>query len=203
MMTEQREIRSQKGTGYQGFGSDERLMTEDQWRVWRERLLGYIRLRVAPESAEDILQDVLLKALQKIGTLKDETKLSSWLYQITRNAIVDHYRGRVPTESFVDAEALSEENDALYPERILAECLQPMIGLLPEKYRNAIYLSEIEGKRQGEIAESEGISLSGAKSRVQRGRGMLKEMLLDCCRIELNGRGEVTDHCSHDECTSC
>lgn len=165
------------------------------WQAYRQQLLSYISTRVQGEEAEDILQDVLLKAWQNLGGLADSTKLAPWLYSIARNAIVDHYRSRMPGEESFDENMQRtfppEENRA---ERELAACLLPMMELLPEKYRTAVQMAELEGKKQHEIAASAGISLSGAKSRVQRGRGMLRVLLEDCCRIECNSTGRVTDY---------
>ena len=78
----------------------------------------------------------------------------------------------------------SDEDENMRQE--LCSCFMPMIEQLPNKYREAINLSEIEGKTQKEVAEIEHISLSGAKSRVQRGRSLLKSMLFDCCQVEVN-----------------
>jgi len=69
-----------------------------------------------------------------------------------------------------------------------------MVRELPDKYRTAIQLSEMENKTQKEVAEKEGISLSGAKSRVQRGRAMLKNMLDDCCQFEINQKNQVVSY---------
>lgn len=173
------------------------------WRNYRRELLGYIRARVREQEAEDILQDVLLKAWQGLGKLHEEKKLVPWLYGITRNAIVDHYRRRASVEPLVEEELLLSEPEENRAEQELAACLIPMIGLLPEKYGRAVRLAELEGKKGHEIAALENISLSGAKSRVQRGRGMLRELLEECCRIECNSRGGVVDYRPRNECSRC
>ena len=76
----------------------------------------------------------------------------------------------------------------------LSLCLEPMINTLPHKYRHALQMSEMENKTQKEVSEKEGISLSGAKSRVQRGRGLLKSMLFDCCQFEMNNKNQVVSY---------
>ena len=68
-----------------------------------------------------------------------------------------------------------------------------MIEGLPDAYREAIVLTEFEGLTQKELADRLGISLSGAKSRVQRARGQLKQMLLGCCQFEFDRRGGIID----------
>jgi RNA polymerase sigma-70 factor (ECF subfamily) len=75
----------------------------------------------------------------------------------------------------------------------LKTAFRRMIHSLPEPYREAVVLTDLEGLTQKELAGRLSISLSGAKSRVQRGRQKLKEMLLDCCRFEFDRRGGVVD----------
>jgi RNA polymerase sigma-70 factor (ECF subfamily) len=79
-----------------------------------------------------------------------------------------------------------------------------MIEELPDKYRDAVKLSEIERKTQKEVAQREKISLSGAKSRVQRGRALLKVMLHDCCKIEINKNNQLVSYEKKDkDCKYC
>jgi RNA polymerase sigma-70 factor (ECF subfamily) len=81
-----------------------------------------------------------------------------------------------------------------------------MVTALPGPYREALLLTEYAGLTQQELAVRAGISLSGAKSRVQRGRERLKQLLLDCCHVELDRRGGIIDYrpncagCSCDDC---
>ena len=72
--------------------------------------------------------------------------------------------------------------------------LEPMIGELPEKYRDALLLTDIKGLTQKELSEKLDISVSGAKSRVQRGREQLRENLLKCCHLEFNGTGKIVEY---------
>lgn len=174
------------------------------WREYRTTLHRFILGRVNdPILAEDIVQDVLIKAYGRLDTLKDQEKILPWLYQITRNAIVDHYRRRSPTAALDEALVLEEMNLGDEGEQDLARCMLPLVQQLPATYREAIIWSEIEGLTQKEVARRQGLSLSGAKSRVQRGRQMLKMMLLECCRIELDRRGGVINYKPHEECGDC
>ncbi len=84
----------------------------------------------------------------------------------------------------------------------LAQCLTPLIEQLPEHYRAALELSELQGLTQQETAGRLGISLSGAKSRVQRARAKLEELVHQCCRIELDHRGSVVDYEPRHRCTN-
>ena len=155
------------------------------WEEYRSRLFEFVKSRVGdPDTAEDIIQDVFEKILTRIDSLKYGVKLQSWIYQIARNAIVDYYRSKKPTSELPELPQPAEEStpgDLIE----LSECLMPMIERLSEPYKKAVLLSEIEGKTHKEIAALYGISLSGSKSRVQRGRDKLKEMLSECCRLEI------------------
>lgn len=167
-------------------------------RVWQEyhsRLRAFTRRRISDDAAtEDILQDVFLKVHSSLASLKDDTKLKSWLYQIARNAIVDYCRSQKPSVDVPEWFPQPETDPGEKITQELAECLQPMIQLLPKKYREAIILSELKGLTQKEVAKVQGISLSGAKSRVQRGRALLKKMLANCCRLEFDHSGRLCDY---------
>lgn len=177
---------------------------EQTWQGYRTELFRFVLRRVRDEAlADDIVHDVLLKALAQLGTLEDAAKLRGWLYGITRNAIADHYRARRPAEPLPEdlrAEAPEETERA---EQELARCLQPLVGALPPPYREALTLAELEGLSQREIARREGLSFSGAKSRVQRARRMVRDALLACCRVELDRRGGVVDYQPGNRCEPC
>lgn len=163
--------------------------TPDQvWRDWHTALRRYIRHRMPQAAdADDVLHEVFLKIAAHLAGLREPGRLAGWLYRIADHAIADHYRSRRPWD------ALPEDLPA--PERTaddtaaLAACLRPMIEALPETYRQAVLWSEIDGLSQREVAERLGLSLSGAKSRVQRGREKLRVMVLDCCHVEADGDG--------------
>lgn len=173
--------------------------TPNLWTDLREPLRRFIAKRVRdPHAAEDITQDVMLKVQSHLGELSAPGKLGAWAYQVARNAVTDYYRSTQGRQR-VDLGA-ADEPPAPAPgeqERVTAElaaCLRPMIRQLPPAYREALELTEDGGLTQQELADRLGVSLSGAKSRVQRARAQLKTMLLDCCRIETDRRGGVIDH---------
>ena len=169
--------------------------TETLWRAYSDQLLSFIRARVNdPAHAEDILQDVFLKMHEQLHTLKDDQKLQSWMYRIARNAIIDHYRSKKPFEDLPEElpELQPAEGDQIHRE--VAGWLVPMIHLLPEPYREAVRLSEIVGLPHKEVANRQGISLSAAKSRVLRGKIMLKKLITDCCQLEFDQRSRVVDY---------
>ncbi len=167
------------------------------WRDFSHRLRSFILRRVHNEAdAEDILQDVFWKIHKNLLSLNQATKLESWIYQIARNTIIDYYRrqGKAPLYVSEVPENGSEPFDTEGKPEEVAACLKPMIAELPEKYRQAIRLTEYEGLTQKEMAQKLGLSLSGAKSRVQRARENLKRSLLACCHFELDRRGHILDY---------
>jgi RNA polymerase sigma-70 factor (ECF subfamily) len=136
------------------------------------------------------LQDVFVKIQKRLGQLQDPAKLEGWIYPITRNAIIDHYRTRKETVEVPGT--LPAEPDAHNGEvEELKAAFRRMIYSLPEPYREAVVLTELDGLTQQELANRLSISLSGAKSRVQRGRAQLKQMLDECCTFEFDRRGKV------------
>jgi RNA polymerase sigma-70 factor, ECF subfamily len=183
--------------------------TERVWETFHAPLQQFIRHRVSDDAtAEDLLQDVFLNIHQHVDTLRDVKKLESWIYQVTRNAIIDYYRSIRTTTTLEDPEALQLAED-LPDEDVISElfpCVRAMVTSLPAQDRQALILTEYQGLTQKELAERLGLSLSGAKSRVQRARAKLKQQLLACCHFELDRRGHVIDYqprcacCSTDAC---
>jgi len=165
------------------------------------KLRRFIRGRVSDAAtAEDILQDVYLRIHTHSDDLRHSDRLESWVYQITRNAITDFYRRARPQADlpeFLPAPA-AEEDGAM---QVLAQSIQGMLDCLPEPYRQALILTDIQGMPQVELAAQLGLSVSGAKSRVQRARLKLKEAFLDCCHFEFDRRGMVIDY--HPKCAQC
>jgi RNA polymerase sigma-70 factor (ECF subfamily) len=170
-----------------GYGNQ--LELADLWREHKTRLHGYIAKHMNERDAvDDVLQNVFLKANAYLHTVKSHGSITAWLFRIAENAITDYYRARKPWDELPDTLMAPEQEHNYAAE--LAVCLQPFIADLPEIYRTALVLSEIEGLPQREVANRLGISLSGAKSRVQRGKEKLRQRFLECCDIEI-GRGGI------------
>ncbi|WP_322792762.1 RNA polymerase sigma factor SigZ [Bellilinea sp.] len=175
---------------------------EQIWEQYRAGLLAFIHKRVDdPMASEDILQDVFLRIYSNLSSLQDVNRLPSWIYQITRNAVVDYYRARRPSLPLPEWVTQTEVEFEESVEKELACCLLPMIEALPDKYRTAIVLSEIEGVPQNQIAQSQKITLSAAKSRVQRGRRLLRKMFEDCCVFNFDVRGQLMAY--EPRCDEC
>jgi RNA polymerase sigma-70 factor, ECF subfamily len=174
------------------------------WRELRGPLAGFIARRVAdPQDAEDVLQEVMLRIHRHGDELARADRVAAWVHRIARNAIVDHYRrrGARPELPGGAADELEEREDGSLGEpasevlrRELAACLRPLIQTLPKNQREALVLTEFEGLTQIEAARRLGISVSGAKARVQRGRAQLRALLLDCCHVEFDRRGGIAEY---------
>ncbi len=177
------------------------VTTLDIWEQFREPLEAFIRKQVSnTEDSRDILQDVFIKIHSRIDSLKNENRLAPWIYRITRNMIVDHYRRRRPTEELPDSILAETQEVEETAEAHIASGLRSMIEGLPDIYRDALLLTEIEGMKQHEMAEKLGLSVSGAKSRVQRGRMILRQALLDCCHFDFDRRGRMIDYAPRPTC---
>lgn len=170
------------------------------WEAFHDQLLRFILKKVHNKDfAEDILQSVFLKIISKIDTLKDSSKLKSWLYQIANNAITDHFREKKLTGPGEDDNFdPDDEVDGNINEEVGGWIL-PIIEELPEKYREALILSEINGISQKALASHLGISYEGAKSRVQRGRALIKDRLTQCCCFYIDKYGNILDYQRRDE----
>jgi RNA polymerase sigma-70 factor (ECF subfamily) len=186
------------------------LDSEAIWREFHDRLLAFIRRRVpSPEVAEDVLQDVMLRIHRHAAQLEPASAVGAWVHRIAANAIADYYRGssvgrELPAGSAVDPEgAIEPERDAPDVRAELADCISPLLGQLPPMYRKALTLCELEGLTQAEAAARVGISVSGMKSRIQRARRQLKQVLLHCCDVELDARSGVAAYRRRHESCGC
>jgi RNA polymerase sigma-70 factor (ECF subfamily) len=182
------------------------LKTEDIWREFHQRLQAFISRRVPrPADAEDVLQEVFIRIHRSLGSLENRERLPSWLFQITRNAIIDHLRAgnhqaSSQPDDFDPAAPDPREDRSEVLE--LSGCMEPMIAALPEHYREAIQLTDMNGLTQLDAAQRSGVTLSGMKSRVQRARRQLRDMFLECCIIELDRRGGIRDYAVRDAAKS-
>ena len=162
---------------------------------FHQSLLSFIKSKVrSREDAEDILQNVFIRISKNVNSLSDEEKLKSWVYTITRNAIIDYYRKNA-SKKYVALDGLTEESTLddtdFDPTKGLEQCINSMITLLPEEYREIIIDSELNGVKQKDLADKYGLPYTSMRSRVQRGRERLKQLFYNCCHIETDSMGNV------------
>lgn len=158
-------------------------------------LWGYLKRRVSdPGVAEDLLQDVFLKAQKAIIENRAPGNLAAWLFTVARTTVIDHYRARRPAgepldENIPDVAADAEER--MHQE--LATCLAPLAQALPPIYRDTLLATDFGGQSMQAIADAQNLSLSAIKSRASRGWKLLKNIVLDCCHVETRG-GMVSNY---------
>ena len=168
-------------------------------------ILGkYIKARINDtDDASDVLQEVFIKINENLGSLTDDSKLKSWIFTITRNSIIDYYRKSSHQKKSELTECMMQktmQETDFDNSQSLDCCLINFIERLPEEYQGIIMDSEIHGIKQKDLTEKYSLAYPSIRSRVQRG-SKLKEMLLDCCSIELDRRGNVMNVTSKKSCT--
>jgi RNA polymerase sigma-70 factor (ECF subfamily) len=167
------------------------------WTDVAERLRPFVAHRVPSSEIDDVVQDVLVRMHRGLPDLRDDDRFSAWMFQVARNAIADSTRKRVHApqggSELDETPAPPTSDDDREAATALAGCVSLFVAQLPSPYREAITLVELEGRTAKEAAEMVGISVSGMKSRVQRGRAQLRELFERCCEIAVDVRGKPTD----------
>ena len=180
------------------------LDIQQVWRDYGDRLRRFLVSKVAsPEDAEDLLQEVLIKTHRHLPTLNDPKKFQAWLFQIARNTLTDYYRKQrvtVSDQSLPEPAALDREDDPGKVRQELRRCLQPFLKRLPKTYREAVEAVDLKDQSQKSLAEELGLSHSAVKSRVQRGRKILKELFHACCTFQLDARGNIIAYENNKGC---
>jgi RNA polymerase sigma-70 factor (ECF subfamily) len=163
------------------------------YKQFHQELLGYLKSKIrSKEDAEDILQNVFIKVSSNVDKLEEKIKLKSWLFTITRNAVIDYYRVNAKKRTVsgeIDEDVFaSDEPDHT---KGLDQCMSSMINLLPDEYRDIIIDSEIKEIKQKDLASKYGMPYPSMRSRIQRGRERLKQLFYNCCHIETDQLGNV------------
>ncbi len=195
--------------------SDSQTTEKAPWRPFVDGLRRFVGSRVPDADADDVLQDALLRLHEAADSLRDADRAEAWVFSIARRAIADYYRQeeRRPIDGAAGAaDDVTEdpspaiENLAGYDgdhdvhEEVLS-WLRPMAEELPEMYGRPLIMADFEGYTQQEVADEIGLSLSGAKSRVQRARVKLRERLQQCCEIEFGPEGRAVAFRRRKQCT--
>lgn len=187
-----------------GVAGDTALM----WAEFAGRLRSFVARRVPPGiEPDDVVQEVFLRVMRHLPSLREAGRIEAWLFQIARNTLHDAMRARQRRDSRNDALEIDVPDDrgaedVRAAKAELAACLTPMVARLGEPYRQAIELTSVHGLTQAEAAKRAGVSVSGMKSRVQRAREQLKGMLLRCCEVDVDRRRGVAEFHMRDS-ASC
>jgi len=180
---------------------------EQIYQQYYSRLLSFINSKVHnKEDAKDILSEVFIKIYKNIDKLDSNERLTSWIYKITRNTIIDSYRKNKKNQNNIelDEEHIFEEKEQLLAIHEISNCIKPIINSLAPKYAKVLYLSEMKELQQKEIAEQLDISLSNIKNIIFRGKKQIKEKLHQCCHYEYDKFGNIVDYDVKDKnCNFC
>jgi RNA polymerase sigma factor (SigZ family) len=165
------------------------------------RLRGFIRQRVRDAAtADDLTQETLLKVYRSRASLRDGQRLEAWLYRIARTTIIDHYRRQRPSEELPEVTAAETRDEVATMRAAVLTSTRIFLEELPAAYREPVRLAELEGLPLAKIALRLDLSLTAVKSRVQRGRAMLKKKLQDCCRFEFDRMGKIIGYERRNGC---
>src|SRR5674476_716505 len=162
------------------------------WTAHQGELRGWLRRQLGnPAEADDLLQDLFLKALRQGERFCSVHNARAWLFEVARNTLADKLR--VARETVQLPEDLAAPSDELETVDSLTACLPRVLNELSAEDREAITLCDLQGMAQAEFAKAKGLSLSAAKSRVQRARQRLKQRMTQVCQVQVDDRGRVSD----------
>lgn len=167
------------------------------WRELEARLRPFVAGRGVPAAdVDDVVQEIFARIQRGVGQLRDDERFGPWVYRLARSAVADRARAErrhpAPGRDGLADDVAAPEDDPDEPlTASLAAVVARFVAELPSPYREALTLTELEGLTQREAADLVGVSLSGMKSRVQRGRQRLRDELEACCAFALDARGRV------------
>lgn len=173
-------------------------MTKDVTDIWanfHQELKGFIYNKTRNSAdTDDILQEVFVKIIRHIDKVNQSENLRQYLYGIVRNTVNDYFNHQKThsNDTYIQEQFSEIETNSLN-ETIAACCIKPFINKLPNIYKQALLITEFQNVSQKELAEKLNISYSGAKSRVQRGKDKLKELILNCCAYQNDKYGNLID----------
>jgi len=163
------------------------------WRAHESELRGYLVHRLADTHlADDLLQDVFLKAMRQGNAFCRLDNPRAWLFQVARNALVDHARLAKATVPVPDS--LTTDITEAAPVDSLAECLQRRLSGLTDDDRDVLRTCDLEGMTLQAFADARGLTLPAVKSRIQRARRRLREALMEKCQVQFDEAHRVCCH---------
>ncbi|WP_299254682.1 sigma-70 family RNA polymerase sigma factor [uncultured Lacinutrix sp.] len=162
------------------------MKTQEVWKLHAEDIKYFILSMVKDATVtDDLLQETFIKVHTKLGTLKDDAKIKPWLFSIARYTVLDYFKKQNIVYETTDDDFVEEQKQ----EHTEIDCLHGIIKSLPKKYRDPLFLSDIKGLKQAEVAKQLKIELSTAKSQIQRARKMVAQGFKDCCGFVENDKG--------------
>lgn len=178
------------------------MTTKHIWDSYSEDIKRFILSKTNDNSvADDILQDTFIKVHTKLHTLKDDDKIKSWLFAVARYTLMDYFKARKVKTEFEDFDVEDTSETYQHTEK---DCLKGILVNLPKKYREPIFLADIMGLKQKEVAQRLHLPLPTLKSQIQRGRQKIAQGFMDCCGYEMNEQGYLVGELQDKEdCKIC
>ena len=179
------------------------MTTQHIWETYHQDVKQFILSKIKDEDiANDLLQETFIKIHTKIDTLLHKEHLKSWIFMIARNTVLDYFKQNKYTREFYEYDKILEDEKKAHNEK---DCLHGIIKRLPKKYRDPLFLSDIKGMKQNEVAKLLKLQLSTTKSRIQRARKQIAKGYMECCDFKINEKGfligEVKDKADCKVCS--
>ena len=182
----------QKGSGL----SEASPCLMQAWGAHQAELRGWLHQRLPDTAtAQDLLQDVFLKALRQGQAFCGVANARAWLFEVTRNTLTDHLRRQHPTEHWTEAEldSLPQPAELVAVVDQLTGCLRRVLAELDEADADIIRQCDLNGQRQQDYAAAHGLSLPATKARLRRARERLRAAMTQGCQIQTLPGGGVAD----------
>ena len=178
------------------------MTTQQVWTKYADDLRRFIFSKIKDDAiTDDILQDSFIKIHTKLHTLKDLNKLKSWIFSIARNSVMDYFKASNKTFEVASFETEIALKEDMHTEK---DCLRGILQNLPKKYRDPIFLSDIKGLKQQEVASQLKQNITTTKSQIQRARKLIAKGFMDCCGYVLNEEGKLVGELQEKEdCKVC
>ncbi len=178
------------------------MTTQNIWITYNRDVKQFISSKVKNEDiANDLLQETFIKIHTKLDTLRDHSKLKSWVFTIARNMVLDFFKNTANTREMFETDLIFEDECNTHDEK---DCLKGIIKSLPKKYRDPLFLADIKGLKQAEVAKTLNLQLPTAKSRIQRARKLIAQGYMECCDFKMNQNGHLIGEVKDKEdCKVC
>lgn len=161
------------------------------WEQHEGELRGWLIKRLGNRAdAEDMLQNLFLKALKQETAFCDMSNARAWLFQVARNALIDQSR-LSKAQIDLPEDLAAEPDNPLAPVERLSDCLPRVLSELSKKDREVIFQCDIQGMAQKDFATQHSLSLPTVKSRIQRARKRLRAQLEVACQVRFDDTGKV------------
>jgi len=181
------------------------------WNTYSEDIKRFILSKTKDITiTEDLLQEVFIKIHTKISSVQDVNKIKSWIFTVANHTVMDYFRAKSKNQVLLDNEKARLKFDkfdiqtADFYEHSEQDCLYGIIKSLDKKYRDPLFMADIQGYKQQETAKVLKLPLSTVKSQIQRARKMIAQGFMDCCGYELNVKGVLVGELkAKEDCKVC